>query len=147
MKTYRVYEAIRNAGGGLDPVGTGWEEVEANSAQAAADAMVLEYAGLEFDERTVFVATDDDGDSAVSSVVMPAPSRKKYYGIYEQITNEDGTIDEKSWTIGPMDKRPQLTGTQIIVDWYWADDPPPDSNDAADWDAWRLRYGYSGCHH
>jgi hypothetical protein len=58
-KLYRVYEAVENAGGGVEGVGAGWEEIEANSAR--------EFWGSgweDADPSTVIVATDDEGDSA-----------------------------------------------------------------------------------
>lgn len=66
MKTYRVYEAIRNNGGGLDAVGGQPEYIEAETAEKAAETVADNCAGLDFDPQTVFVATDDDGDSAIA---------------------------------------------------------------------------------
>ena len=61
MKTYRVYEAVRNDGGGIDGVG-GWDSIVAETAEQAAH----EFWGTGWDEadsETVIVATDDDTDS------------------------------------------------------------------------------------
>ena len=68
MKKYRVYEAIRNASGDLSAVG-GWQKyIEARTAKKAAEIMAKKCADFDFDPRTVFVATDDDGDSAIAEV-------------------------------------------------------------------------------
>lgn len=68
LTTYRVYQTIRNAAGGLDSVGNGSETIQAATAQDAANeyAEQLRDAG-ECDGVTV-VATDDAGDSATADV-------------------------------------------------------------------------------
>lgn len=73
-KTWRCYEAHRNAGGGLDGAGCDNEYVTAASAQDAADeyAETLRDAYLSSGDDDldgiVVIATDDDGDSAESEV-------------------------------------------------------------------------------
>ena len=60
-KTYRTYEAFRNLAGGIEPCGTDWEDIDAESAEEAA--RVRWSSSLEdADENTVIIATDDDGD-------------------------------------------------------------------------------------
>jgi hypothetical protein len=61
MKTYRVYEAFRNDGGGVEGTGSGWEEIQAKTAEEAAREFWG--SGWDADENTVIVATDDDTDS------------------------------------------------------------------------------------
>lgn len=67
MTTYRIYEAKKNNGGGLESLGTGWEYIDAGSAQEAADMAVMAREDDE-EDAIVIVATDDDGDSAVAYV-------------------------------------------------------------------------------
>lgn len=64
-KTYRVYEAFRNAAGGVEGCGTGSEEFEATSAMEAAQMAAddWDWDREDWDGGDVIVATDDEGDS------------------------------------------------------------------------------------
>ncbi len=65
---YRTYETYRNSGGGLDPTGEDWGEIEAKTAQNAADQAAIDRKALGGCDGLVMVATDDDGDSAQADV-------------------------------------------------------------------------------
>lgn len=59
MTTYRIYTGYYNAVGGIEAHGTGWEYVNAASAEEAARA--ADDSRLQAGD--VIVATDDNGDS------------------------------------------------------------------------------------
>lgn len=65
MTIYRVYEAFRNSIGGVEGCGAGSEEVEADTAEQAAQIAADEWgwSSDEWDGGNVIVATDDMGDS------------------------------------------------------------------------------------
>lgn len=65
---YRVYETVRNSGGGMESLGTDWEYVEAETADAAAEIAAAERRDIEECEGIIMVATDDDGDSGSAEV-------------------------------------------------------------------------------
>ncbi len=60
---YRVYEAYENEVGGVEGCGAGWEHIKADSAEAAAKEFAEEFDSNTWNEDTVIVATDDNGDS------------------------------------------------------------------------------------
>lgn len=64
MKTYRVYEAYRNPVGGVESCGTGFEEIEADTAKQAAQIAADNWgwASSEWDGGDVIVSTDDMGN-------------------------------------------------------------------------------------
>ena len=63
-KSYRCYQAVRNSVGGLDSVGAGWVEVEAESAESAAESYADTLRDCEQCIGLIAVSTDDNGDSA-----------------------------------------------------------------------------------
>ena len=65
---YRTYECYRNSGGGLDPTGEDWGEIEAKTAQDAAAKAAANRKALGGCDGLVMVATDDNGDSAQADV-------------------------------------------------------------------------------
>jgi len=68
MTRYRIYEATRNAAGGLEGLGTGWDHIEAQTAQDAAERAAQERANWPETDGLVVVATDDAGESATADV-------------------------------------------------------------------------------
>jgi hypothetical protein len=66
--TYRVYQTIRNAAGGLDSLQAGSEHIQAATAQDAANQYAAELRDAGECEDQVVIATDDNGDSATADV-------------------------------------------------------------------------------
>lgn len=64
-KEYRCYEATKNEVGGIEGCGSGWEMIEAATAEEAAKmaADELGWGRPDWDGGDVIVATDDGGDS------------------------------------------------------------------------------------
>lgn len=67
-KIYRCFEATRNAAGGIDGLGTGWEHIEASSAREAAEEVADKRRNWPECEGLTIVATDDDGEWATVDV-------------------------------------------------------------------------------
>jgi hypothetical protein len=66
--TYRVYQTIRNAAGGLDSLQAGSEHIQAATAQDAADQYADQLRETDECDGVTVVATDDAGDSATADV-------------------------------------------------------------------------------
>ena len=64
MNKYRIYETMKNAGGGYDSLQSGNEYFEANTAHEAAELAAEDRRDNVECEGITVVATDDNGESA-----------------------------------------------------------------------------------